>query len=158
MHWAEKFSVLNSLIAQNNNFGLPQSRNMPKFFFFFSLHVVPNMPKVSFPSRHSFLSLSRLFGSNLFFYCLPSSGIASCVGTLVAALLCSSRAGSDLGRESRLGWRTLSIGFLHSQVEVYDSPKGRQGDAVWYQFLGTIASRLVRYCKRHMSSGALLFE
>ena len=55
--------------------------------------------------------------------------------TFDAALLCSSRAGSDLVRESGLGWRALSIGFLHSQVEVDAFPKVRQGDAVW----GTIS-------------------
>ena len=36
--------------------------------------------------------------------------------TLDAALLCSSRAGSDQGCESRLAWGALSIGFPHSQL------------------------------------------
>ena len=43
--------------------------------------------------------------------------------TLDAALLCSSRAGSDLGRESRLVRGALSIGFPCSQVEVNASLK-----------------------------------
>ena len=47
--------------------------------------------------------------------------------TLDAALLCSSRAGSDLGRESGLVGRALSLGFLHIQVEVDASLKARQG-------------------------------
>ena len=47
--------------------------------------------------------------------------------TLDVALLCSSRAGSDLGRESRLVWGALSIGFPHFQVEVNASLKVRFG-------------------------------
>ena len=45
--------------------------------------------------------------------------------TLDVALLFSSRAGADLGRESGLVLGALSIGFPHSQVEVHASLKAR---------------------------------
>ena len=45
--------------------------------------------------------------------------------TLDAALLFSSRAVADLGRESGLVLGALSIGFPHSQVEVDASLKAR---------------------------------
>ena len=53
----------------------------------------------------------------LLFYDPPSSGIASCVGTagtvtLDAALLCSSRAGSDLGRTS--DWLRSFVNWVSS--------------------------------------------
>ena len=39
--------------------------------------------------------------------------------TLDAALLCSSRAGSNLGCKSGLGWGALSIGFPHSLILLF---------------------------------------
>ena len=49
---------------------------------------------------------------------LPVSGLLEqyMTPTLDSALLCSSRAGSDLGRVSGLVCEALSIGFPHSQI------------------------------------------